>query len=169
MTPAVEAARRAGIEYRLHEYEGVELGEGDYALGVAEALGVDPQRLYKTLLASVDGKLQVFVVPADRRLDLRAIGKRAALAGRAEAERATGYVAGGISPLGQRRRLPTTLDETALDHATILVSAGRRGLQIELDPRDLARLCEARVAPIAAENGCYGPARKTRGPTQQGG
>lgn len=148
MTPAVETARKAGIEYCLHEYEGVELGEGDYALGVAEALGVDPERLYKTLLASVDGKLQVFVIPADRRLDLRAIGKRVAMAERAEAERATGYVAGGISPLGQRKRLPTTIDETALDHDTILVSAGRRGLQIELDPRDLVRLCSADVGAI---------------------
>src|SRR5881227_1879606 len=76
MTPAVEAARNAGIEYRLHEYEGVEVGEGDYALAVAAALGVEPGRLFKTLLASVDGRLQVFVIPADRRLDLRAIGKR---------------------------------------------------------------------------------------------
>jgi Cys-tRNA(Pro)/Cys-tRNA(Cys) deacylase len=148
VTPAVETARKAGIEYSLHEYEGVELGEGDYALGVAEALGVDPERLYKTLLASVDGKLRVFVIPADRRLDLRAIGKRVAMAERAEAERATGYVAGGISPLGQRKRLPTTIDETALDHDTILVSAGRRGLQIELDPRDLVRLCSANVGAI---------------------
>lgn len=149
MTPAVEAARRAGIEYRLHEYEGVEHGEGDYALAVAQALGVEPSRLYKTLLASVDGKLEVFVLQANRRLDLRAIGKRVAMAERAEAERATGYVAGGISPLGQRKRLPTTVDETALDHETILVSAGRRGLQIELDPRDLARLSNARVAAIS--------------------
>ena len=149
MTPAVEAARRAGIEYRLHEYEGVEHGEGDNAHAVAQALGVEPSRLYKTLLASVDGKLEVFVLQADRRLDLRAIGKRVAMAERADAERATGYVAGGISPLGQRKRLPTTVDETALDHETILVSAGRRGLQIELDPRDLARLSDARVAAIA--------------------
>lgn len=149
MTPAVEAARRAGIEYRLHEYEGVEHGEGDYALAVAASLGVDPARLYKTLLASVDGKLQVFVLQADRRLDLRAIGKRAAMAERAEAERATGYVAGGISPLGQRKRLPTTIDEAALDHDTILVSAGRRGLQLELDPRELARLTDAHVGAIA--------------------
>jgi len=149
MTPAVAAARKAGIEYRLHEYEGVELGDGDYALGVAAALGIEPQRLYKTLLASVDGRLWVFVIPADRQLDLRAIGKRAAMAERVEAERATGYVAGGISPLGQRRRLPTTVDDSAVGHETILVSAGRRGLQIELDPRDLVRLCAAEVAAVA--------------------
>jgi Cys-tRNA(Pro)/Cys-tRNA(Cys) deacylase len=149
VTPAVEAARAAGIAYRLHEYEGVEHGEGDYALAVAAALGVEPDRLFKTLLASVDGRLEVFVLQADRRLDLRAIGKRATLADRAQAERATGYVAGGISPLGQRRRLPTTIDEAALGHDTILVSAGRRGLQIELDPHDLARLSEARIGAIA--------------------
>jgi Cys-tRNA(Pro)/Cys-tRNA(Cys) deacylase len=148
VTPALEALRAAAVEHRLHEYDGVEIGEGDYAVGVAVALGVEPERLYKTLLASVDGKLQVFVIPADRQLDLRAVGKRAAMAERSVAERATGYVAGGISPLGQRRRLPTTVDESALVHETILVSAGRRGLQVELDPRELVRLTDARVAPL---------------------
>jgi Cys-tRNA(Pro)/Cys-tRNA(Cys) deacylase len=148
MTPAVEAAKRAGIAYRLHEYEGVEVGDGDYAVAVAARLGVEPERLFKTLVASVDGKLQVFVVPADRQFDLRAAGKRAALAAVAEAERATGYVVGGISPLGQRRRLPATVDESALAHETILVSAGRRGLQLELDPRDLVRLTGADVRHI---------------------
>jgi Cys-tRNA(Pro)/Cys-tRNA(Cys) deacylase len=148
MTPAVETAKRAGIAYRLHEYEGVEVGDGDYAVAVAARLGVEPERLFKTLVASVDGKLQVFVVPADRQLDLRAAGKRAALAAVAEAERATGYVVGGISPLGQRRRLPATVDESALAHETILVSAGRRGLQLELDPRDLVRLTGADVRHI---------------------
>jgi Cys-tRNA(Pro)/Cys-tRNA(Cys) deacylase len=92
----------------------------------------------------------VFVVPADRQLDLRAVGKRTALAERVEAERATGYVIGGISPLGQRRRLPTTVDESALDWKTILVSAGRRGLQMELEPKDLVALTGARVARVAA-------------------
>jgi Cys-tRNA(Pro)/Cys-tRNA(Cys) deacylase len=149
MTPAVEAARRAGIEFRLHSYDGVEVGDGDYAAAVAGALGVAPERLFKTLVASVDGDLRVFVVPADRQLDLRAAGKRASLADRAAAERATGYVAGGISPLGQRRRLPATVDDSALAFETILVSAGRRGLQIELDPRDLVRLTSAETGPIA--------------------
>jgi Cys-tRNA(Pro)/Cys-tRNA(Cys) deacylase len=149
MTPAVEAARRAGIEFSLHEYDGVAVGEGDYGLAVAAALGRPPGQLFKTLVGSVDGTLAVFVVPADRQLDLRAAGKRTALAARAEAERATGYVVGGISPLGQRRRLRTTLDESALEWETILVSAGRRGLQIELSPHDLARLTAARVARIA--------------------
>jgi Cys-tRNA(Pro)/Cys-tRNA(Cys) deacylase len=149
MTPAVLAAQRAGVAVDLHQYDGVEVGDGDYALAVAERLGVEPRRLFKTLVASVGGALQVFVVPADRQLDLKAAGKRAELARAADAERATGYVVGGISPLGQRRRLPTTLDESALDHETILVSAGRRGLQMEVDPRELARLLGADVRPIA--------------------
>ena len=149
MTPAVQAAKRAGIDFRLHEYEGVEVGDGDYAVAVAAALGQPPGRLFKTLVASVDGTLAVFVVPADRQLDLRAAGKRVTLAGRAEAERATGYVVGGISPLGQRKRLPTTVDASALEWETILVSAGRRGLQIELAPADLIALTGASIAGIA--------------------
>ena len=150
MTPAVEAAKRAGIEFRLHEYEGVDVDDGDYAVAVARALGRDPSQLFKTLVASVSDTLRVFVVPADRQLDLRAAGKRAQLADRALAERTTGYVVGGISPLGQRKRLPTTVDESALDWETILVSAGRRGLQIELRPQDLVELTGAAVAAIAA-------------------
>jgi Cys-tRNA(Pro)/Cys-tRNA(Cys) deacylase len=149
MTPAVAAAKRAGVAYRLHEYEGVEVGQGDYALAVAEALGRPPGQLFKTLVASVDGTLSAFLVPADRQLDLRAAGKRTTLAARADAERATGYVVGGISPLGQRKRLPTTVDESALGWETILVSAGRRGVQLELSPQDLVRLTDARVAPVA--------------------
>ena len=151
MTPAVEAAKRAGIDFRLHEYEGVEVGDGDYAIAVAAALGLPPAQLFKTLVASVDGALAVFVVPDDRQLDLRAAGKRAVLADRAAAERATGYVIGGISPLGQRKRLPATIDDSALEWQTILVSAGRRGLQIELAPADLVALTGATVKPIAKE------------------
>ena len=150
MTPAIEAAKRAGIEFRLHEYEGVEVGDGDYAVAVAAAVGRPAEQLFKTLVASVDGRLEVFVVPADRQLDLRAVGKRTTLAGQGDAERATGYVVGGISPLGQRRRLPTTVDESALAWDTILVSAGRRGLQIELAPADLVQLTSAGVAAVAA-------------------
>jgi Cys-tRNA(Pro)/Cys-tRNA(Cys) deacylase len=149
VTPAVEAAKRAGIAFRLHEYEGVEVGDGDYAVAVAAALGLPPGRLFKTLVASVDGVLSVFLVPAERQLDLRAAGKRAVLADKAAAERATGYVVGGISPLGQRKRLPTTVDESALAWETVLVSAGRRGLQIELAPGDLVALTGATVAAIA--------------------
>jgi Cys-tRNA(Pro)/Cys-tRNA(Cys) deacylase len=148
MTPAIDAARRAGIEFRLHEYDGVELGEGDYAVAVAAALQLPPARLFKSLVVDVDGSLRVYVLPADRQLDLRSVGKRASLAGKAAAERATGYVVGGISPLGQRRRLPTTIDASALEWETILVSAGRRGCQLELAPADLVRLTGATVAEL---------------------
>ena len=150
MTPAVDALSRAGVVFTLHEYGGVEVGDGDYAVAVAAALGLPPGRLFKTLLVDQDGALAVFVVPADRQLDLRSVGKRAQLADRAKAERATGYVVGGISPFGQRRRLPTTVDESALAWDSVLVSAGRRGLQVELDPRELVRLTDATVARVAA-------------------
>ncbi len=151
MTPAVDAAKRAGIEFRLHEYEGVEVGEGDYGAAVAGALGLPPAQLFKTLVASVDGELAIFVLPADRQLDLRAAGKRTVLAGKAEAERATGYVIGGISPLGQRRTLPTTIDASIYEWETVLVSAGRRGLQIELAPGDLVQLTDGRVAAVTKD------------------
>jgi Cys-tRNA(Pro)/Cys-tRNA(Cys) deacylase len=149
MTPAVQAAERAGIAFTLHEYEGVEYGDGDYGVAVADALGREPAQLFKTLVANADGSLAVFVVPADRQLDLRAAGKRTTLAGKQEAERATGYVVGGISPIGQRKRLPTTIDASALEWERILVSAGRRGLQIELAPADLVRLTDGRIGDIA--------------------
>jgi Cys-tRNA(Pro)/Cys-tRNA(Cys) deacylase len=148
MTPAVQAAKDAGITFELHEYEGVEVGDGDYATAVAEALERPPAQLYKTLVAKVDGNLAVFVIPADQQLDLRAVGKRAELAAKAEAERATGYVVGGISPLGQRKRLPATIDASVYEWETILVSAGRRGLQIELAPSDLIRLTGAHVGEL---------------------
>lgn len=148
-TPGIAAAERAGIRFELHEYEH-DPGADAYGLEAAEKLGVDPARLFKTLVVSVDGALAVACIPAAAQLDMKAIGKRTTLADKTHAERATGYVAGGISPLGQRRRLPTHVDASALEHETILVSAGRRGLQIELDPRDLVRLTGARVAPLAA-------------------
>ena len=151
MTPAVEAAKGAGIAFELHEYEGVEVGEGDYATAVAEALDRPPAQLYKTLVAKVDGELAVFVIPADTQLDLRAVGKRVELAAKAEAERATGYVVGGISPLGQRKRLPATVDASVYEWETILVSAGRRGLQIELAPSDLIALTGAKVGELTRQ------------------
>jgi len=148
-TPAIAVVERAGIRYALHEYEH-DASAGSYALEAAGKLGVDPARVFKTLVVSLDGALALALVPAAEQLDLRALGKRARLADRADAERATGYVTGGISPLGGRRRLPAHVDESALAHETILVSAGRRGLQLELDPRELVRLAGARVAAIAA-------------------
>jgi Cys-tRNA(Pro)/Cys-tRNA(Cys) deacylase len=151
MTPAVEAAKRGGIEFELHEYEGVDVGEGDYATLVAAALERPPAQLYKTLVAKVDGELAVFIIPADQQLDLRAVGKRAELAAKAEAERATGYVVGGISPLGQRKQLPATIDASVYEWETILVSAGRRGLQIELKPSDLIALTGAKVGELTRQ------------------
>jgi Cys-tRNA(Pro)/Cys-tRNA(Cys) deacylase len=148
-TPAVAAAEQAGVDFTLHEYEHDAAAES-YGLEAAEKLGVDPARVFKTLVVSVDGALEVACVPVASQLDLKALGKRARMADRTQAERTTGYVTGGISPIGQRRSLPTHLDETAREHERIMVSAGRRGLQIELSPDDFVRLTDARVHPIAA-------------------
>jgi Cys-tRNA(Pro)/Cys-tRNA(Cys) deacylase len=149
MTPAVVAAQRAGIPFTLHEYEH-DPAASSYGLEAAEKTGVDPARVFKTLVVAQDGALSVAIVPVAAQLDLRALGKRAALADRAAAERATGYVLGGISPLGQRKRLPTVVDDSALGHETIFVSAGRRGLELELAPGDLVTLTDARVAAVAS-------------------
>lgn len=148
-TPAIAAAEQAGIRFSLHEYEH-DPKATSYGQEAAEKLDVDAARVFKTLVVSVDGELRVACVPVTAQLDLKALGKRAQLADKGRAQRATGYVTGGTSPLGQRRRLPTHLDASALEHETILVNAGRRGLQMELDPRDLARLTGARVHPIAS-------------------
>jgi Cys-tRNA(Pro)/Cys-tRNA(Cys) deacylase len=125
-----------------------------YGAEASEALGIPPERVFKTLITDVDGTLTVAVLPVAANLDLKALaaaagGKRAALAAVIAAERATGYVAGGISPLGQRKRLPVIIDASALAHATIFCSGGRRGLEIELAPRDLVRAANAMVAPIS--------------------
>jgi Cys-tRNA(Pro)/Cys-tRNA(Cys) deacylase len=149
MTPAVVAAERAGIAFTLHEYNHDPKAES-YGLEAAEKTGVEPERVFKTLVVSQDGALSVAIVPVACHLDLRALGKRAVLADRGAAERATGYVLGGISPLGQRKRLPTLVDESALAFPTVYVSAGRRGLELELAPADLVRLTDARVAAVAS-------------------
>ena len=143
------AAQQAGIRFELHEYEH-DPAAGSYGLEAATKLGVPAERIYKTLVVTIDGTLTVAVVPVEAQLDLRSLGKRAALANTAAAERATGYVVGGISPLGQRKRLPLLLDESALEHETIHVSAGRRGLEIELAPADLLALTGGRAAPLAS-------------------
>ena len=147
-TPALAAAARAGVAFTVHEYRHDPRAES-YGLEAVQKLGLDAARVFKTLVADVDGALTVAVVPVEAKLDLRALGKRARMADASAAERATGYVAGGISPLGQRRPLPTVVDASALDHDTIHVSAGRRGLELELAPADLVELTGARVAPIA--------------------
>jgi Cys-tRNA(Pro)/Cys-tRNA(Cys) deacylase len=148
-TPATGAAERAGIAFTVHEYAH-DPRAPSYGLEAAELLGVDPARVFKTLVAEVDGSHVVALVPVAAELDLKALGKRAVMAKPADAERITGYVAGGISPLGQRRRLPTVVDESALAFDTIHVSAGRRGLEIELAPADLLALTGGEARPIAA-------------------
>ncbi len=159
-TRAIDELVRAGVAHTIHEYapheaSGPERGRRTaWGEDAAAALGIDSARIHKTLIAAIDGRLAVAIVPVAAELDLKAIadalgGRKAAMADPLEAERATGYVRGGISPLGQRRRLATVLDAAALAHATILVSAGRRGLQIELAPADLVRASDAIVAPIA--------------------
>jgi Cys-tRNA(Pro)/Cys-tRNA(Cys) deacylase len=152
-TPATVALTRAGIPFTVHPYDH-DPNARSYGLEAAEALGIPYERVFKTLVAQVDNDLAVAIVPVDTQLDLKALagatgGKRAAMAEVAVSERTTGYVAGGISPLGQRRRLPTVLDATALHHKTIFVSGGRRGLDVEVAPSDLVRLTSATIAPIA--------------------
>lgn len=146
-TPATVALTRAGIAFTLHEYDH-DPRAASYGLEAAEALGLDPARVFKTLMAAVDGRLAVAIVPVSGQLDLKALaravgGSRAAMADRTEAERATGYVAGGISPIGQKKQLPTVLDSTALEHLTVFVSAGRRRLDVEVAPADLVRITGA--------------------------
>jgi Cys-tRNA(Pro)/Cys-tRNA(Cys) deacylase len=159
-TPATRVLAQAGVTHTVHAFEaGDRTRDGrdrapSFGTEAAEALGVDVHRVFKTLVADVEGRLWVAVVPVPSQLDLKALaaaagGKRATMADPAAAERATGYVVGGISPLGQRRRLGTVVDASALDHPTVFVSGGRRGLDVELAGADLVRLTSARTAPIA--------------------
>jgi Cys-tRNA(Pro)/Cys-tRNA(Cys) deacylase len=152
-TPAIAVLVRQRIDHRVHAYS-VDADTPNYGAAVADALGVEHARVFKTLVTDVDGSLTVAVVPVTGELDLKALaaavgGKRASLADRTVAERTTGYVRGGISPLGQRKRLPTVIDESVTGHETVYVSAGRRGLQVELKPADLIALTDAVTARIA--------------------
>jgi Cys-tRNA(Pro)/Cys-tRNA(Cys) deacylase len=158
-TPATVALQRAGIRFTVHEYDH-DPRHDSYGLEASQALGVPPERVFKTLVAEVDGKLVTGVVPVEGQLDLKALaaavggsGKKAAMAQVAAAEKATGYVAGGISPVGQRRRLPVVLDASAMGFSTVFCSAGRRGLEIELAPADLVRAAGATVASIGTGAG----------------
>jgi Cys-tRNA(Pro)/Cys-tRNA(Cys) deacylase len=158
-TRAVDAARHAGIPHALHEYAhderaSLRTGGPGYALEAVGALGVDAARVFKTIVVTCDGKLALAVVPADGEVNLKAVadalgGRKATVVDQAEAERATGYVLGGISPLGIRRPLPVVLDASAEDQSTIYVSAGRRGLQLELSAADLLRATRGQLAPVA--------------------
>ncbi len=152
-TPAVLALERAGVPHTLHAYEHDPGSDLSYGLEAAAAMGVDPGRVFKTLVADVDGALVVGIVPVAGTLDLKALaravgGKRAAMADPAVAQRATGYVVGGISPLGQRARHATVLDASAEAFDVVYVSGGRRGLDVGLAPADLVRLTGARLALI---------------------
>jgi Cys-tRNA(Pro)/Cys-tRNA(Cys) deacylase len=155
-TPALHALAEAGVPHTAHPYEHDPASTLGYGLEAAEVLGVEPERVFKTLMTAVDGTLTVAVVPVTGKLDLKALaaavdGKKAVMADPAAAERATGYVVGGISPLGQKTAHPTVLDETIWLFDTVYVSGGRRGLDVELAPDDLVRMTSATVAAIARD------------------
>jgi len=156
-TPAVHALLEAGIEHTVHPYEHDPSSELSYGEEAAQALGVDADQVFKTLCVYVDGILTVGIVPVSGVLDLKALahavgGKKADMAPPADAERSSGYVVGGISPIGQRKQLPTVLDETAELYDIVYVSGGRRGLDIGLAPADLAAATGALIAPIAKDS-----------------
>lgn len=156
-TPAIVVARRAAIDFTIHSYDasGDHRSDG-WGAEAARALGIDPARVFKTLVVALDeGRLVVAVIPVSARLRPKSVAaafgaREARLAGERDAERATGYVVGGISPLGQRRKLPMAIDASAFAFPTIHVSAGRRGLEIELAPNDLARLTGAKAAELTS-------------------
>ena len=154
-TPATVALTRAGVAFTEHTYVHAP-GAASYGVEAAQLLGLDPAQVFKTLITSVDGRLVVGIVPVTGQLDLKAIaavsgGKKAVMADPTAAERATGYVVGGISPVGQRRTHPTVLDVSALGLDRLYVSGGRRGLDLGLSPADLVRVTDAIVAPIARQ------------------
>ncbi len=153
MTPAVLAAKKAGIDFNLHEYPH-DANASSYGEEAAALLNLNPSQVFKTLLLeSNEKKLAVAILPVDKKLSLKAAAraldvKKTSMANPSDAEKSTGYVLGGISPLGQKKRLPFVIDCSANDFASIYVSAGRRGLEIELSPTDLITLCHARVSRI---------------------
>jgi Cys-tRNA(Pro)/Cys-tRNA(Cys) deacylase len=154
-TPATVALTRAGVAFTTHAYEH-DPSAPSYGMEAAEVLGLPHEQVFKTLLADVDGALVVGIVPVARKLDLKALaaavgGKKAAMADPVVAERTTGYVVGGISPLGQRKALRTVLDASALDHATVYVSGGKRGFDLGLAPGDLVAQTRAVTASIARD------------------
>jgi len=154
MTPAIAKAQQARVAFQIHEYRH-DPAVASYGQEAAEALGVSPERIFKTLLVQVEGKgPAVAVVPVAGSLDLKAFAaalgaKRAEMMEPRQAQRLTGYLVGAISPVGQKKALPTILDESALALASIYVSAGRRGLELELAPTALMALCGAKAAAIA--------------------
>lgn len=156
-TPATAVLAAAGVSFTLHPYAH-DPSAASYGMEAAEVLGIDPARVFKTLMVDIEGRLAVGIVPVGGTLDLKAVAaalgaKKAAMADPKAAERRTGYVLGGISPLGQRQPSPTVLDESAFNFETVLVSGGRRGLDIELDPAELVRLTGALTTRIGSAKG----------------
>ena len=153
MTPAIDLAKQQGIAYTVHHYQH-EPASVSYGLEAAEKLGVKPERVFKTLVLQLDGKqLAVAVLPVNQQLSMKlaakALGaKKAEMANAADVMRSTGYVLGGVSPLGQKKPLPTLIDNSAQQFASIYISAGKRGLEIELAAEDLRRLLDAQFAAI---------------------
>lgn len=152
MTPAINAAKKARVAFTVREYAHDPSCQS-YGLEAAEKLGEDPARVFKTLVADLGGELVVAIIPVEAMLGLKQMAKaagakKAAMADKALVERTTGYVLGGVSPLGQKKRLRTFIDASAQTHPTILVSAGRRGLEIELSPHDLTRLTNGKFADL---------------------
>jgi len=152
-TPATVALRAAGVTFTAHEYVH-DPANTNFGLEAADVLGLDPDQVFKTLLADLDGALVVAIVPVGGKLDLKALaaalgGKKAVMADPSLAERRTGYIVGGISPIGQKTAHPTVLDETAELFDTVYVSGGRRGFDIELAPADLLRVTNGSIAAIA--------------------
>ncbi|MGD8912133.1 MAG: Cys-tRNA(Pro) deacylase [Candidatus Thiodiazotropha sp.] len=158
MTPAVNVAKKAGIKFKTHAY-GHDPKHPSYGLEAAEKLGIPPERVFKTLVVALDGRqLAVAVVPVSSQLDLKVFAKavkvkKVTMADAKQVERCTGYVLGGVSPLGQKRPLLTLIDRSAVDFPTLYVSAGRRGLEIELAADDLSNLLNARFVEIAKHSG----------------
>ncbi len=156
MTPAIKTAEKAKIDFSVHQYEH-DSSVASFGLEASEKLGVSAATVFKTLVASLDnGELVVAIIPVDRKLNLKAVAKaskakKAKMAEPLEVERSTGYVLGGVSPLGQKKRLKTLLDDSAKTQSTIYVSAGRRGLEIELQPSDLLSLTNGQFVPLKAE------------------
>ena len=153
MTPAIKLAQKAKIDYRVHQYQHDASAES-YGTEAAEKLGIQQEQVFKTLVVALDsGALVVAVIPVSAMLSMKQVakacgGKKAAMAEQSQVERSTGYVLGGVSPLGQRKRLKTLIDSSAQSHGTIFVSAGKRGLEIEMAPADLASLLSATFAEL---------------------
>lgn len=156
MTPAIKTAEKAKIDFSVHQYEH-DSSFASFGLEASEKLGVSAATVFKTLVASLDnGELVVAIIPVDQKLNLKAVAKaskakKAKMADPLDVERLTGYVLGGVSPLGQKKRLKTLLDDSAKAQSTIYVSAGRRGLEIELQPSDLLSLTNGQFVALKAE------------------